>query len=134
MTLDELESSWATLQLPHAPDGISGRRAVGLPADRPVYLAVDSRARRHLLVQMPDGVPPVRQRETRSLEVETTRFQIGTNPEALYVDLMCTDSAQYHTSQHRTRSHRTSRQHQDAKGSISVRCPLAAFWAVKTAQ
>lgn len=97
MTLEELEATWAAVQPPRAPDAISGRRAVGLPADHPVYLAVDSRARRHLLVQMPDGTPPVTQRETRSLEVTTARFQVGTNPEALYVDLVCTDSAQHHT-------------------------------------
>lgn len=97
MTLEELDSSWAALQPPLAPDGISGRRAVGLPADRPVYLAVDGRARRHLLVQIPDGTPPITQRETRSLEVATARFQVSTNPEALYVDLVCTDSAQHHT-------------------------------------
>jgi hypothetical protein len=97
VTLDELEATWAAMQPPHVPGGISGRRAVGLSADRPVYLAVDSRARRHLLVQMPDETPPITQRETRSLEVVTARFQVGTNPEALYVDLLCTDSAQHHT-------------------------------------
>ena len=97
MTPEELESAWADLQPPHAPDAISGRRAVDLPADRPVYLAVDSRRRRHLLVQIPDGTSPVTQRETRSLEVTTARFQVGSNPESLYVDLMCTDSAQHHT-------------------------------------
>lgn len=97
MTLDELESSWAALQAPTAPDGISGRRAIGLPADRPVYLAVDSRRRRHLLVQVPDGTAPVTQRETRSLEVATARFQVGGNPESLYVDLICTDAAQHPT-------------------------------------
>lgn len=135
MTLDELESSWATLQLPHAPDSISGRRAVGLPADRPVYLAVDSRARRHLLVQMPDGVPPVMQRETRSLEVETTRFQIGTNPEALYVDLMCTDSAQYHTFSAIAQDLIRSIRHTSGPLRDSILSALArwrAFWAVKT--
>ena len=97
MTLDELESSWAALPPPGPSDGISGRRAVGLPVDRPVYLAVDGRGRRHLLIQVPDGTTPVIQRETRSLEVSTARFQVGANPEAVYVDLLCTDSAQYVT-------------------------------------
>lgn len=97
MTLEELESSWAVLQPPGAPDGISGRRATGLPGDRPVYLAVDSRRRRHLLIQVPDGTLPVSQRDTRSLEITTARFQVGSNPESLYVDLICTDSAQHAT-------------------------------------
>lgn len=97
MTLDELDSSWSALQPPAVPDAISGRRAIGLPADRPVYVAVDSRRRRHLLIQVPDATAPVIQRETRSLEVATARFQVGTNPESLYVDLVCTDSAQHAT-------------------------------------
>lgn len=97
MTLEELESSWGALQPPAVPDAISGRRAIGLPADRPAYVAVDSRRRRHLLVQVPDATEPVSQRETRSLEVTTARFQVGSNPESLYVDLVCTDSAQYAT-------------------------------------
>ena len=97
MTLDELESSWSALQPPAVPDAISGRRAIGLPADRPVYVAVDSRRRRHLLIQVPDATAPVIQRETRSLEVATARFQVGSNPESLYVDLVCTDSAQHAT-------------------------------------
>lgn len=134
MTLEELESTWASLQPPRTPDSISGRRAVGLPANRPVYLAVDSRARRHFLVQMPDGIPPVMQRETRSLEVETTRFQIGTNPEALYVDLVCTDSSQHHTfsaiAQDLIRSIRqTPGPLRDT--ILSALARWRAFWAVK---
>lgn len=97
MNLEELESTWAALQPPATPDAISGRRAAGLPADRPVYIAVDSRHRRHLLIHVPEDTPAVRQRETRSLEVATARFQVGSNPESLYVDLMCTDSAQHGT-------------------------------------
>ncbi len=97
MTLDELESLWSVLPLPGPSDGISGRRAAGLPVDRPVYLAVDGRGRRHLLIQVPEGTTPVTQRETRSLEISTARFQVGANPEAVYVDLVCTDSAQHAT-------------------------------------
>ena len=54
MTLDELEALWAALKPPRSPDGISGRRAAGLPASTPVYLAMDGRSRRHLLVLGPD--------------------------------------------------------------------------------
>lgn len=97
MTLEELESSWNTIAPPATPGGISGRRAIGLPADRPVYLAVDSQRRRHLLVQIPDATDPVQQRETRSLEVTTACFQVASNAEALYVDLICTDTAQHPT-------------------------------------
>ncbi len=134
MNLEELESSWAALQPPHLRDAISGRRAVGLPSDRPLYLAVDSRSRRHLLVQIPDGTAPVTVRETRSLEVTTSRFQVGTNPEALYVDLVCTDASQHYTfsaiSQDLIRSVRQT------PGSLrdSIMSALGrwrAFWAVK---
>lgn len=97
MTLEELETSWAALSPPSAPDAICGRRTIGLPADRPIYLAVDSRERRHLLVQIPDGTLPVKLHETRSLEVATSRFQVGTSPEGFFIDLICTDSAQHHT-------------------------------------
>jgi hypothetical protein len=112
MTLDELETSWSSVSPPLVADGISGRRATGLPHDRPVYLAVDGRGHRHLLIQVPDSTPPVSQRETKSLEVVTARFQVGPNPESLYVDLACTDSNQHPTfsavAQDLIRSLRTS--------------------------
>lgn len=134
MTLEELESSWTALQPPNARDGISGRRAIGLPPDRPVYLAVDSRTRRHLLVQVPDGTSPVTERETRSLEVVTARFQVGANPEAVYVDLICTDSAQHLTfsaiAQDLIRSIRQSPE--PLRDSIvSALARWRAFWTVK---
>jgi hypothetical protein len=97
MTLEELESSWSSVPPPADANGINGRRATGLPHDKPVYLVVDGRGHRHLLIQVPDGTTPVTQRETRSLEVATSRFQVGPNPEALYVDLACTDPAQHPT-------------------------------------
>lgn len=97
MTVQELEALWSSLPVPAAPGGISGRRAQGLPVDRPVYLAVDGRNHRHLLVQVPDDTRPVTHRETRGLQVSTERFQVGTNPEALYVDLACLDSSQHPT-------------------------------------
>ena len=135
MTLEELESLWAVLQPPATPDAISGRRAIGLPSDRPAYLAVDSRRRRHLLVLVPDGTAPISQCETRSLEVTTARFQVGSNPESLYVDLICTDSSQYSTFsaivQDLIRSIRQSRT--PLRDSIiSALARWRAFWTVKT--
>jgi hypothetical protein len=97
MTLEELEASWSSLQQPFTPDAISGRRAVGLPADKSVYLAIDSRLRRHLLIQVADGTTPLTQRDTRSLEVSTSRFQVGSNAEALYIALTCSDASQFVT-------------------------------------
>ncbi|MFO0840673.1 MAG: PD-(D/E)XK motif protein [Phycisphaerae bacterium] len=135
MTLEELESSWNTTAPPATPGGISGKRAVGLPADRPVYLAVDSQRRRHLLIQIPDATAPVQQRETRSLEVTTARFTVATNPEALYVDLICTDPAQHPTfsaiAQDLIRSVRqTPGPLRDS--ILSALGRWRAFWAVKT--
>jgi hypothetical protein len=134
VTLDELESSWSALQPPATPDGISGRRAAGLPAERPVYLAVDSRRRRHLLVQVPDDTAPVSQRETRSLEVTTARFQVGSNPESLYVDLICTDSAQHPTFSAIAQDLIRSLRHAPGPLRDSIVSALArwrAFWTVK---
>jgi len=135
VTLDELESSWNAIAPPTTPGGISGRRALGLSADRPVYLAVDSQRRRHLLVQIPDTTDPVQQRETRSLEVTTARFTVATNPEALYVDLICTDAAQYPTfsaiAQDLIRSIRqTSGPLRDS--ILSALGRWRAFWTVKS--
>lgn len=134
MTLDELESSWASVQSPASPDGISGRRATGLPSDRPVYLAVDNRGRRHLLVQVPDTTAPVSQRETRSLEVTTARFQVGSNPEAVYVDLACTDSAQFATFSAVAQDLIRSLRHSLGPRRDSIINALArwrAFWSAK---
>lgn len=94
MNLDHLEAAWSSITPPDTSGGISGRRATGLPHDRPVYLAVDDRGHRHLLVQVPDNTPAITQKETRSLQVSTSRFEVGSNPELLYVDLACVDSSQ----------------------------------------
>lgn len=94
MTVDELEAVWSSLSMPATADSISGRRAHGVPADRPAYLAVDGCGCWHLLVQVPDSTEPVTHQETRGLQISTERFQVGTNPEALYVDLACLDSSQ----------------------------------------
>lgn len=137
MTLDELELSWARLQPPANPDGISGKRAVGLPPDRPVYLAVDSRGRRHLLVQVPDSTPPVIQRETRSLEVATARFQVGSNSEAVYVDLVCTDSTQHGTFSAISQDLIQAVRHSAGPIRDSILSALArwrAFWTAKTTE
>lgn len=94
MTLDEIEASWAAVPSPSSQGAISGRRAAGMPAAQPVYLAIDGRHRRHLLIQIPEDTMAVTQHETRGLAVSMTRFQVGTNPEALYVDLTCVDQTQ----------------------------------------
>jgi len=94
MTLEEMEAVWSSLETPPFPEGISGRRAASMPLERAVYLAVDGRGRRHLLILVPDSTEPLNQRETKGLEVTTARFQVGSNAEALYVDLICIDQAQ----------------------------------------
>ncbi len=94
MTLEEMEALWASLEAPPFSEGINGKRATGMPSEQPVYLAVDGRGRRHLLIMVPDDTTPISQRETRGLEVSTARFQVGPNPEALFVDLVCIDNSQ----------------------------------------
>jgi hypothetical protein len=94
MNLEELETSWGTLQPPESPEAISGRRAMGMPRGQPVYLAVDAQERRHLLIQVPDNTVPLSQQRTRGLEVSASRYRVGSDPEALYVDLVCIDQAQ----------------------------------------
>ncbi len=94
MNLEELETSWGTLETPESPDGLSSRRATGVPRGQPVYLAVDGRDHRHLLIQVPDSSAPIIQPRTRGLEVNSARYRLGADPEALYVDLVCIDPAQ----------------------------------------
>lgn len=94
MMFEHLEDIWSSLAVPTAHEGISGRRPRGLPHCQGAYLAVDGEERRHLLVLVPDGTDPMTQRDTRGLQVSTERFQVGSNPEALYIDLACTDSLQ----------------------------------------
>ena len=94
MTLEEIESTWSSLEIPRSPNEVSGKRAIGMPLGQAVYLAIDGRGRRHLLIMVSDDTEPLNQRETRGLEVSTSRFQVGTNPEALYVDLVCVDHDQ----------------------------------------
>lgn len=135
MTLDELESSWSSVPPPTLSGGIGGKRAVGLPHDKPVYLAVDGHGHRHLLIQVPDTTAPIIQRETRSMEVATARFQVGPNPEALYVDLACTDSAQHPTfsavAQDLLRSLKTSPEPiRDC--ILNALARWRAFWSAKT--
>ena len=97
MIPEELETTWANLEIPVSPEGISGIRVSGMPLEKAVYLAVDGRGRRHLLISVPDDTVPLTQRETKGLEVSTSQFQVGSNPEALYVDLVCIDNAQIPT-------------------------------------
>lgn len=97
MTYEELELLWTTLQTPTLPDIIIGKRVSGLPAEQPVYLAIDSLQRRHLLIQIASLTMPKFQKETRGLEVRTGKFVIGSNPEAVYIDCICTDSIQHST-------------------------------------
>ncbi len=97
MTSEEIEAAWSSLVPPRTIGEISGKRATGQPSARPAYLAIDGQRYRHLLVQLPDDTPPVTQRSTRSLQVTTSRFQVGSNQEALYVDLLCSDPSQYPT-------------------------------------
>ena len=94
MNLDDLEAAWSSISRPDKSVGIAGRRASGLPHDRPVYLAVDNQGHRHLLVQVPDDTPPINQKDTRGLQISTSRFDVGSNPESLYVNLTCVDSSQ----------------------------------------
>jgi hypothetical protein len=134
VTVDEIESAWSTLRPPHTAHGISGRRAVGLPADRPLYLALDSQGRRHLMVQVADGTTPVAARDTRSLEVSTARFQVGENPEALFVDIVCTDSSQHHTFSAITQDLIRSVSQGAGPATDSILSALArwrSFWTVK---
>jgi hypothetical protein len=136
MTLDDLEASWSSVSPQTTGDGISGRRATGLPHDRPVYLAVDGHGHRHLLIQVPDGTAPVCQRETKGLEVITARFQVGPNPEALYVDLICTDVNQHQifsaVAQDMIRLLRTSPG--QLRGLVlNALARWRTFWSVRTA-
>lgn len=135
MTLEELEVSWNSVEIPSSPNSISGTRASGMSPNQPVYLAIDDRHRRHLLIQVPDDTPDIRTKGTRGLEVRTEKFSVGSNPEALYVDLICVDHVQNPTfcavTQDILRTLGTSIE-SPRDSVISALARWRAFWSVQT--
>lgn len=97
MTRSPLESIWESLGSSAARQNVTGRRVPNLPPGRAVYAAIDSVGRRHLLILVPDGIEPIVARETRGLHVATGKFEVGSNPEATYIDLACHDVAHERT-------------------------------------
>jgi hypothetical protein len=96
MTPSELDKAWS--DLPPADSGqLSGIRAVGLPADVPVYVATDGLRRRQLLVVLPSGAEPFEMTVTRGLEVKTDDLQVGGSASRMYLQLICLQPAHYAT-------------------------------------
>jgi hypothetical protein len=132
---DELEEIWSSLQKPSSQVGITGKRAPGLPLERAVYLALDHKSVRHLLVCVPEHTELLDQHETRGLQITTEQFQVGENPEALYIALKCTDSAQHRTFNAVTQdiiltlSKSSGSQREAVVGALNR---WRAFWASKT--
>lgn len=93
----QIENIWASLGPSAGRVGLSGVRAPELPTMRAAYLALDSAERRHLMVRLSDDALPLAQRDTRGLEVQTERLQVGDHPESLFVDLVCLDRSHYPT-------------------------------------
>jgi hypothetical protein len=91
MTVDELMAKWSGLPDPAAQGEFTGFRVPGTQHELAIWIARDGAGRRHLLVGIPEGGPPLRQRPTRALEVTTDKLRVGDAPAATYIDLACID-------------------------------------------
>jgi hypothetical protein len=87
---ESLLETWQALTPPAVRTELAGRRAMGLPAARCVFVAVDGAARRHILVQS-NTARGLELRDTRGLRVVTETARIGDNPEDRFIDIICLD-------------------------------------------
>jgi len=97
MITEELEEIWKELSDSSLPEEISGRRIEGMPLDRPVYVGKDNRGLRHVLIGVPKNRNLNIRFHTRGLNVGISRFRIGSNEEADYIDMTCENSNQNST-------------------------------------
>jgi Putative PD-(D/E)XK family member, (DUF4420) len=88
MTINELDELWHDL-IPATGSEFSGKRLPGLPAGMPVYAALDSFGRRHLLVEVPQDTAPIDMRSTHGLSVTTDELRVRNYAGATYIDLEC---------------------------------------------
>src|SRR6266511_3044108 len=92
MTADDLERAWSSLDMPSSAEQLNGRRVTDPTRGVPVWVALDGTGRRHLLVEVPQGLEPLRERPTKGLQVLTDELLVGERPSANYIDLICLDT------------------------------------------
>lgn len=97
MITEELEEIWSEISSSSTSEEISGRRLSGLPLDRPVYVGKDNIGLHHVLIGVPKNEDLIIQFHTRGLNVGISKFKIGSNEEANYVDLTCENPQQNST-------------------------------------
>jgi hypothetical protein len=87
-----LDHEWSKLEAPTPPDELNGVRAPGLPAERPVYIAIDREGRRNLLVGAePDAELPA-QATGRGLHLDLQELEVADRPASTYIRLACVDA------------------------------------------
>lgn len=92
MTSADAEAAWAALHLP-----AHGLTAHLHPDSREVWLAVDDRGRRHLLVNASDADAGRVLASTRGLKAETTEISVEGGPVRVWADIACVDSGRNQT-------------------------------------
>lgn len=86
MSSAEVEALWASLRRPH--HGLSAQLH---PNSRDVWLAVDERGRRHLLVDATGTEPGRALISTRGLKADTAEISVEGGPLGIWADVICLD-------------------------------------------
>jgi hypothetical protein len=128
---DLVETVWDEFRVSDRAPGITGKRAPGLPADRPVYLAIDERGARHVLVPLQGNGGDAPRVTTRGLRVSTEDYAVAGRPVEPFLDLVCIDEAQVATFVAVTRDILDSIKNSDASPTTIVALALERwrlFW------
>ncbi|MFV0458505.1 MAG: PD-(D/E)XK motif protein [Actinomycetales bacterium] len=84
----DTEAAWAALSIP-----TRGLSALLHPDSREVWLAIDDRGRRHLLVDASGANPGHVLVSTHGLRAETTEISVESGPLRVWADIACVDSS-----------------------------------------
>jgi hypothetical protein len=96
MTPSALDELWAELP-PATGIELSGKRVPGFATRSPVYVAIDSRGHRHLLIEVETVNETFAPRGTRGLTVHTEVLRVRDFDAAPYIDLECIEKKHDHT-------------------------------------
>src|SRR4051812_3218096 len=87
--VEQVNSGWVALKSPTQPGELDAREIAGTGE---VWLALDHRGVRHLLILVPEGSSiPVR--ETHGIRAVVARHRVVGRGEATYIDLTCVAEA-----------------------------------------
>lgn len=132
---NSVDQIWDSLSVPNLKTGIVGRRAPNLAEEEKIFIALDSKGNRHLLVKIPQGTEPLITRQTHGLQIVTDAFKIGDEKEDLFIDLICGEPTQYKTFSAVAQDLISSLQDTTESTRNTVKAALGrwkAFWALET--